>query len=275
MKIMLRKYKYIALLMMVVSLMSCGGDEQDDFRVDIKQAMQVNVVLDKMLSAKLLAESNFSDCDFVFVNYLSCERYINSTKSKLIPPQPSLLLIAKEIEKVSEVKVNDDALTQTSPLVYPGYFFQDSKSLDLTKHSPEAACNLKFKFSGEEYEVNTKYLSTIEPYYFKGISDTLYKSSELFFVWNKNTDNNTKLYISYKWYQSYLEQTNPKVYQGADVEETGQYLMPYSKLTEMNIPHYGLFQLALIRYKFEDLSIKGKKIKVINIIDGGVSLHIK
>lgn len=272
---MFRKCKYIVLLALAVSLFSCGNDKQDDFCVDIKQAMQVNVVLDRTLSSKLLAESDFSDCDLVFVNYLASEKYINSTKGKLIPPQPSLLLIAKEIEKLSEISVNGDMLVQTSPIVYPGYFFQESKNLDLTKHAPDASCNLKFKYSGEEFEVNTKYLSTIEPYYFKDIADTLYKNRELFFVWNKNENQDTKVYISYKWYQSYLDRSNPKVYQGTEVGETGQYLMPYSKLAEMNIPHYGLFQLALLRYKIDDTIVKGKKIKLINIIDCGVGLHIK
>lgn len=274
-KSMLRMYKYMFLLVMSLAMLSCGKDNPDDFRVDVNQAMQVNVILDKSLSSKILAESDFSDCDFVFVNYLASEKYINSTKGKLIPPQPSLLMIAKDIEKVSEVSVNGDMLVQTSPIIYPGYFFQESKNLDLTKHSPDAPCKLKFKFDGEDYEVNTKYLSSLEPYYFKDVSDTLYKNRELFFSWNKNEKNDTKVYISFKWYQSYLDQSNPKVYQGIDVEETGNFLMPYSKLSEMNIPHYGLFQLALLRYKIEDRSAKGKKIKVVNIIDCGVGLHIK
>ncbi len=257
-----------------IILVSCSPNEPQDTTVDFPTALKTNNIIHNIIADKLLASNDFKQVDLALITYLNTRDVSNiSLYEPLV--NPTALAIAKFQEKIEYISLNNDTLLESSPLIFPGYF--TSNNWTALKHNYNLDANWKLSYSGKNVNVESKYQPSVYKINIDG-DDTIRPNKQILVQWNKspqigNTEN--KVYIYFKWYPSYLELNNPKTFIGYDADDTGILAMPYSKLKELEVPLYGIFQISIIRYNIEKINKEGFNILVVNIVESSVSANIK
>lgn len=262
-------------------LFACAPDNTPkDTTIDISAVMKANHILSKTVAERLLASADFKQADIAIITYLNTIDYQNSTVYKM-PPNLSInaLFITKYMEKMRDVSCNGDRLMETSPLLFPGYFFAESKNFkDNTKHNYSLDSKWAFNYQGKDITLDSKYQSSIYPLYIDGIGDSLMPGKEILVRWEKTQNKDSadnKVMIYFKWFPSHLESQATKIYKGYDAEDTGILAMTYDKLKELGVPLYGVFQINVVRYKIRTISESPYKIIMADVAETSVSTYIK
>lgn len=264
----------IICLVSFLVLISCSPTEPQNTAVDFPTALKTNNIIPGIIAQKLLASADFKQEDLALITYLNTRDVSNIS---LVEPivNPKALAIAKYQEKIGNILLNGDTLLASSPLIFPGYF--TSFNWSTARHNYYLDANWNINYSIKNFIVKSQYQAPIYKISIDG-DDTIRPNQQILVRWNKgyiNENTKNKVYIYFKWYPSYLETNNPKEFIGYDADDTGILAMPYSKLKELGVPQYGIFQVNVIRYNLEKIELEGYKIIVANIVESSVSTNIK
>ena len=182
--------------------------------------------------------------------------------------------IAKYKDNVTSILLNDSALTMTSPLVFPGYFFTEhlpglkfSSPLDWTVNCKDASYTASSVSADSLYRVSV------------GTKDSVSLTASITINWTKSYSEHTsatpKVYISLIWYPSFSDSDYGTPLGGFFSGDTGIYMTSKDFLSTLNIPDYGILQVNVCRYFIDKSYHDNYTFAEINAVETGTCLYIK
>lgn len=262
-------------------MFSCSDDKSTtptENTVDIPSVISASKILSSQSLKAIASDTALKNADFALITYLRTDRNMN-----LHLTAPGLVsgayAAAKYFDEVTSINLNNQVLTMTSPLVFPGYFYTESNlDADTNYYSKPALwtvnCKNKTNYGLSSYFADSLYRVSI------GTKDSIALNRSMTINWTKpyssvsSSVNSRKIYISLVWYPSFSDADYGKELGGFFSGDTGIYLTAMDYLSSLNIPNYGILQVNVCRYSIKK-EYSDKKFVFIDAAETPVCLYIK
>lgn len=267
----LKAYIFLAIVLFAVS---CSDDKTvTDSKIDASKVIEESGVLSTSSRQLLANEVRKNDADFVLFTYFNTDETLNS---HVLAPFTSggAFGISCDKDLTTEISLNDVALTATSPLVFPGYYY--SEAWDLSKNYYSLPAAWKITHAAQTLEINSKFQDSIYRVTISNIkNDSISTSKSLYINWTKSENADNSTYISFDCYPTFSDAEFAKSYGCVKSEDTGLYMTELSYLSSLDLPKYGVLQVNVLRYNTEIETIGNYKILILNAAESSVCLYLK
>lgn len=255
-------------------IISCSDDEVTPDKVELSTVIRQTEFLDKYSLQHITSSVELKEAEFALLTYIKTDNNINNHISQPAITSGALAIPLDNLNTVSAILEND-SLKQTSPLIYPGFFFTPN-SWSLDKHNYNAENLWQISYQDSFYEIPTKLQSSVYRVLLN-VKDTVDLKQNLTITWSRALvpNSNDKVYVSFKWYPSFSDAKYYQDYPGFESTDTGIYTLSAQDIQAYKFPEYGVLQVNVIRYNKELVQVLGKKFFVANISASYSSAYIR
>ncbi len=260
-------------ILMLCIIMSCDNAVEPNDTIDVKSGV---LSIDEISSNILEQIANIPELENANIA-LILRMYNDNIKNRVPEPNSKYIqtfAIYNNINPVEYTKLNNSSLILTNPILFPQYFNTPLNLQGISDFNYNQPINWTYKFENSDEVTIVDSFQTKIHYLFLDTEDTLNLNNNYTMKWNPTNNSNDKLYMSFRWYQSFLDVNNYIDIPGAIISDIGIYIFNPAIFSHFDFPEYGGIQIILTRFRANSTTINSKKIALISIAESSVSLYL-